>query len=135
MDEDGFEEPRNARAGAMEHMGGDVLTPDRPDERHAFARAPQSLTRRERVRRDLLGGASEQPGIIWVRASDLLNSGSGRVAGRGLDLEAEVARRMRRSAATTRRAILDRADRLPPLSVFGRSQAHPTFIRRDLGRR
>lgn len=121
MDEDEFEETRNARA--IEHLGDDVLTPDRPDERHVFARAPQSPTQHE------------QPGIIWVRASDLLNSGSGRVAGRGLDFEAELARRMRRSAATTRRAIRDRADRLPPLSAFGQSRAHPTFIRRDLGRR
>ena len=133
MDEDEFEETRNARA--IEHLGDDVLTPDRPDERHVFARAPQSATQHDRVRRDLLGGAPEQPGIIWVRASDLLNSGSGRVAGRGLDFEAELARWMRRSAATTRRAIRDRADRLPPLSAFGQSQAHPTFIRRDLGRR
>ena len=133
MDEDEFEETRTART--IEHQGYGLLTPDRPDERHAFARAPRSPRSREHVRRDLLGGAPEQPGIIWVRASDLLNSGTGRVAGRGLDFEAELARRMRRSASTTRRAIRERADRLPPLSAFGRSQGHPTFIRHDLGRR
>ncbi|MEV1130524.1 hypothetical protein [Agromyces sp. NPDC049794] len=126
MDEDDFEE---TRAATIEHVDHGEHPPD------GLQAAPTSAAPRKRVRRDLLGGAPEQPGIIWVRASDLLNSGSGRVAGRGLDFEAELARRMRRSAATTRRAIRDRADRLPPLSAFGRSQAHPTFIRRDLGRR
>lgn len=126
MDEDEFEETRTAVT--MERPGHDVHPPAR--RQAALGAAP-----RERVRRDLLGGAPEQPGIIWVRASDLLNSGSGRVAGRGLDFEAELARRMRRSAATTKRAIRERADRLPSRSAFGRSQAHPTFIRHDLGRR
>lgn len=74
------------------------------------------------------------PGIVWVRASDLLNSGSGRIAGRGIDFEAELARRMRRTPATTRRAIRERADRLPPLSEFGSVGDHPQFSRYGLGR-
>jgi len=75
------------------------------------------------------------PGIVWVRASDLLSTGTGRIAGRGIDFEAELARRMRRSPTTTRRAIRERADRLPPLSEFGRSIEHPPLTRGELGRR
>ena len=74
-----------------------------------------------------------EPGIAWVRASDLLYSGSGRIAGRGLDLETVLSRRVRQTPAVTRRAIRERADRLPPLSEFGVSSAHPQFTRSGPG--
>jgi hypothetical protein len=67
--------------------------------------------------------------IAWVRASDLLYSGSGRVAGRGLDFETFLARRVRQTPAVTRRAIRERADRLPPLSEFGASSSRSSFTR------
>ena len=73
------------------------------------------------------------PGIAWVRASDLLYSGSGRIAGRGLDLETVLSRRVRQTPAVTRRAIRERADRLPPLSEFGVSNARPQFTRSGPG--
>src|SRR3712207_39234 len=53
--------------------------------------------------------SSAGAGIVWVRASDLLSSGTGRIAGRGLSLEAELARRARQTPAATRRAIRERA--------------------------
>jgi hypothetical protein len=73
--------------------------------------------------------------VTWVRASDLLSSGTGRMAGRGIDFEAELARRMRRTPATTRRAIRDRASKLPPLSEFGQRNDQPQVSRPELGRR
>ncbi|WP_438854862.1 hypothetical protein [Agromyces sp. M3QZ16-3] len=132
MDEDDFEKTRDAEPVAQprEHTHPGQVT----GERTAFGRPSRTALPHRQVRRDLLGDAPEHPGIIWVRASDLLNTGTGRVAGHGLDLETELARRVRRTAGATRRAIRERADRLPPLSAFGRSQAHPTFIRHDLGR-
>lgn len=132
MDEDDFDETR--KPPTNEHAASGRLARSGRGQSTALDRTSLSATARERARRDLLGGAPEQPGIIWVRASDLLSSGTGRVAGRGLDFEAELALRMRRSAATTHRAIRERADRLPPLSVFERSPGHSTFIRHDLGR-
>ena len=81
------------------------------------------------------GGPARRPGIVWVRASDLLNTGTGRIAGRGLDFEAELARRMRRAPATTRRAIRERTAQLPPLSEFGRPLERPSVARHGLGRR
>ena len=77
---------------------------------------------------------ASRPGIVWVRASDLLSTGTGRIAGRGIDFEAELARRMRRTPATSRRAIRERADRLPPLSEFGQVREHPPFSRHGLER-
>ena len=76
-----------------------------------------------------------EPGIAWVRASDLLYSGSGRIAGRGLDFETVLARRVRQSPAVTRRVIRDRADRLPPLSEFGAAGRHSSFTRSGPGLR
>jgi hypothetical protein len=60
--------------------------------------------------------------VAWVRLSDLISSGSGRIAGRGIDFEAELARRLRRSPDVTRRAVRERSAALPPLDAFGRSQ-------------
>ncbi|TFC03371.1 hypothetical protein [Cryobacterium sp. MDB2-33-2] len=97
-----------------------ALPPDSAADARARVRMPRQLV--------------FSPGIVWVRASDLLNSGSGRIAGRGIDFEAELARRMRRTPATTRRAIRERADRLPPLSEFGSVGDHPQFSRYGLGR-
>lgn len=75
------------------------------------------------------GGA----GIAWVRASDLLSSGSGRIAGRGLDFETAFSRRIRQAPAVARQAMRERADRLPPLSEFGASSTRPSFTRSGPG--
>ena len=78
---------------------------------------------------------SSSRGVVWVRASDLLSTGAGRVAGRGINFEADLARRLHRAPATSRRAILNRADRLPPLSEFGSVRQSAPFAARGLGRR
>ena len=75
--------------------------------------------------------AKRRPGVEWVRPTDLLASRSGRVAGRGIDFQAELARRTRRLPGQTVRAThrtvrstaakgSERARRLPPVSAFGR---------------
>lgn len=71
------------------------------------------------------------PGVEWVRPTELLASRSGRIAGLGIDFQAELARRARRvpgqSVRATRRGVTstaakvsERARRLPPASAFGR---------------
>lgn len=70
-------------------------------------------------------------GVTWVRPSELMAQTTARVAGRGIDFQAELARRARRvpgqvyrgaragvRAGTT--AMSERARRLPPVSAFGR---------------
>lgn len=66
-------------------------------------------------------------GVEWVRPSELLLSRGGRVAGRGIDFQEELARRARRVPGQTYRAtragvrvVSERARRLPPVSAFGR---------------
>ena len=132
MDEDELEKSRPATrpdAGSELHPPHPVLDeftaldgPRRGSISHGWTNAltPEKLASR--------------PGIVWVRASDLLSSGTGRIAGRGIDFEAELARRMRRIPPTSRRAIRERADRLPPLSEFGQVRAHPPFSRHGLER-
>lgn len=58
----------------------------------------------------------------WVRISDLISSGTGRLAGRGIDFQAELARRLRHPLEVTRRTTRDRISSLPPLSAFGLRQ-------------
>ncbi len=69
-------------------------------------------------------------GVVWVRPSDLFWSAGGRVAGRGIDFQAELARRTRarsgRAITTSKQAIRERALRLSPVSAFGRSQTSRT---------
>jgi hypothetical protein len=131
MDEDDFEELRRAASGGA----GETYPP------HPFLAEGTPLSALPRgASTGALAGVSmpekfaSRPGIVWVRASDLLSTGTGRIAGRGIDFEAELARRMRRTPATTRRAIRERADRLPPLSEFGALGERPPLSRYGLER-
>lgn len=137
MDEDDFERAgpeASGTAGVDNAANADTMHPVDDD------RTPIAALRR-RVASDPtrtlgpLRDTADRPGIIWVRASDLLSTSTGRLAGRGLDFETELARRLHRTPATARSVIRDRADRLPPLSEFGRSGEHPQLRRDGLGRR
>jgi len=48
-------------------------------------------------------------GIAWVRPSDLIAASSARLAGRGIDFQAEFAHRVRRASGQTYRATRNRA--------------------------
>ncbi|QBE48470.1 hypothetical protein [Leucobacter triazinivorans] len=48
-------------------------------------------------------------GIAWVRPSDLIAASSARLAGRGIDFQAELAHRVRRAPGQTYRATRNRA--------------------------
>lgn len=84
--------------------------------------------------------------VEWVRPSDLLASQMGRVAGQGIDLQAELARRARRVSAQayrgTRtvapsgvRGVRERASKLPPVTEFGRgtTERHSWVSRSGIG--
>lgn len=89
--------------------------------------------------------AKPQRGVAWVRPSELLTQAGGRVAARGIDFEAELARRARRAPATAiraghrgiatvRQATSARARRLPPVSEFGRpARTHSWVTRSGIG--
>lgn len=76
-------------------------------------------------------GGKRPAGVEWVRPSDLMTRGGSRVAGRGIDFQAELARKSRRGIVQAGRAtgrsvtraghvVSERARRLPPASAFGR---------------
>ncbi|GAB3546587.1 hypothetical protein GCM10027404_07260 [Arthrobacter tumbae] len=61
-------------------------------------------------------------GVEWVRPTDLLARKGAALAGRGIDLEVELARRTRTATNTGVRGLGDRARRLPrcrPLAAAG----------------
>ena len=62
-------------------------------------------------------------GVEWVRPTDLIARHSAHAAGRGLDFQAELARRTRTPIGAGVRRLGDRARRLPPISAFGHSHA------------
>jgi hypothetical protein len=78
--------------------------------------------------------ASSRPAVTWIRAADLLNLGAGRIAGRGIDFQANAVRQARRAPVTAARAIRGRASRLAPLSEFGAMRERPQIDRNGLGR-
>lgn len=55
------------------------------------------------------GGSQVGRGIAWVRPSDLIASSTARLAGRGIDFQAELAHRVRRTPGQTYRATRNRA--------------------------
>lgn len=92
--------------------------------RHGDPSQPAKTARTEAAKK-------ARPGVEWVRPTELMLSRSGRIAGRGIDFQAELARRTRRAPGQAYRAtrtgvrsgarfVSERARRLPPASTFGR---------------
>lgn len=84
--------------------------------------------------------ATAQRGVVWMRPSELMRTATARAAGRGIDVHAELTRRararMRQAVAPSRRAISERARRLPPVTAFGiRSTARAGATRSGIGLR
>ncbi len=128
MDEDDFHESRGA------------TSVDAGDERH-----PLHAVQEEKLRlsaRTRGGGsgvapaarAASRPAVTWIRAVDLLNLGAGRIAGRGIDFQANAVRQVRRAPVAAARAIRSRAARLAPLSEFRAVRERPQIGRNTLGR-
>ena len=75
---------------------------------------------------DTPGHERRARGVEWVRPTDLIARHGATLSGRGIDFEAELARRARAPLANRVHDLADRARRLPPLSAFGRSATSPT---------
>lgn len=69
-------------------------------------------------------------GVQWVRASDLISHGTGKLAGRGIDFQKAMSRRVRgfgvAATAGAARGVSQVARRLPPVHAFGRGTGRDT---------
>ncbi len=113
MDVDDFDKSRGATsvdAGGERHPLHAVL--EEKSRLSARTRGGTSTARQAAT-------TASRPAVTWIRAADLLNLGAGRIAGRGIDLQANAVRQVRRAPVTAARAIRARAARLAPLSEFG----------------
>ncbi|MDQ0728770.1 hypothetical protein [Microbacterium sp. W4I20] len=94
---------------------------DRDDD--GVATAPETVEAtmvRSRRRRAVVNPASYcGRGVEWVRPTDLMARSGSRVAGAGINFQAELYRRAHDAATTSTRGIAERARRLPPASAFG----------------
>lgn len=72
-------------------------------------------------------------GVDWVRPTDLMARSGSRVAGAGIDFQADMARRSRHAAATSARTVAARTRRLPPVSAFGRGHSTQPMTRDSVG--
>lgn len=112
-------------------MIGDVAgatgTPDAIEASHTSRRVDPAvdpaLSRERRV----------GSGVEWVRPTDLMARTGSRVAGAGIDFQADMARRSRHAATTSARALAVRARRLPQVSAFGRGHADRATTRDAVG--
>lgn len=116
--------PRQADAGEVPELArhGDPSQATREATAKTARQAAEEATGQKR-------------GVVWMRPSELMGQATARIAGRGIDFHAELARRTRRPAvqavASTRRAISERARRLPPVTAFGRHGHSPAGATRS----
>jgi hypothetical protein len=68
-------------------------------------------------------GSARARGVEWVRASDLLSRGTGRMAWTGIRLHQTAGTRTRHGLAVGAKAVSKRVRELPPVSAFGRRTA------------
>ena len=73
-------------------------------------------------------------GLEWVRPTDLIARGSATMAGRGIDFQAELARKARAPMIRGLHRVGERAKQLPPIQAFGRGHAHRAATRDAVGR-
>ena len=110
------------------------LVPDEPRERPEPVEAtstPEAVRAAQVARDDKQHALVRGRGVEWVRPTDLIARHSAHAAGRGLDFQAELARRTRTPLGAGVRRLGDRARRLPPISAFGRSTAPASQVSRS----
>ena len=110
------------------------LLPDEPRERPEPVEAtstPEAVRAAQVVRDDKQQALVRGRGVEWVRPTDLIARHSAHAAGRGLDFQAELARRTRTPLGAGVRRLGDRARRLPPISAFGCSTAPASQMSRS----
>ena len=110
------------------------LVPDESRERPAPVEAtstPEAVRAAQVARDDKQHALVPGRGVEWVRPTDLIARHSAHAAGRGLDFQAELARRTRTPLGAGVRRLGDRARRLPPISAFGRSNAPVSQLSRS----
>lgn len=79
--------------------------------------------------------ARKARGVDWVRPTDLMARSSAAMAGRGIDLQTKLAKRVDRGIATGVKSLASAAaKKLPPLSSFGRGRTHVPPTRSAVGR-
>lgn len=102
------------------------LVPEEPRERPEPVEAsstPEAVRAAQVAHDDKQHALVRGRGVEWVRPTDLIARHSAHAAGRGLDFQAELARRTRTPLGAGVRRLGDRARQLPPISAFGRNTA------------
>lgn len=110
------------------------LVPDEPQERPEPGEAtstPEAVRAAQVARDDKEHALVRGRGVEWVRPTELIARHSAHAAGRGLDFQAELARRTRTTIGAGVRRLGDRARRLPPISAFGRSSTPASQMSRS----
>ena len=93
---------------------------DHPETVVEASTTPEAVRAAQVAREDKRHAIVRGRGVEWVRPTDLIARHSAHAAGRGLDFQAELARRTRTPLRIGMQAARDRARRLPPITAFGR---------------
>lgn len=141
-DRDHRQDPRERQHQVTNHDTGPTVTDPAEDSVPEAVRATRVAQRDRADKATAADAARRVRGVEWVRPTDLLARQSAAVAGRGIDLEVELARRTRQATGRVTRvsgrgvgkaaqAISERARRLPDVSEFGRSSRHQSWVSRS----
>lgn len=90
-------------------------------------------TRRLELGRRLDSVAFLGRGVEWVRPRDLIARGGSRLAGAGINFQAQLSHRARQLTPISACGRAERIRRLPPLSAFGRGNIQQGLERGTVG--
>ena len=129
-----------------------VPEPDQPEQPSQVQQVPEAVGAADTSkRRNIVAAESDTPeaeaadveqklqqhrsrGVEWVRPTDLIARNSAAMAGRGIDLESELARQARAPVVEGVKNLGERAKRLAPLSAFGHGARHQPPTRAAVGK-
>lgn len=149
-------DPQEQARGNDDWRVEDVPEPEMQGDRSEVRQVPEAVAAADMTRRkdttvetaatDEIADAAEAAeveqkleehrarGIEWVRPTDLIARNTASLAGRGIDMEVEMARKAREPLVAGLRNLGDRARRLSPLSAFGHGARHQPPTRAAVGK-
>lgn len=109
------------------------VEPERPEAAETPEETEVSKTPHAKQAEDDPAQRARARGVDWVRPTDLIARGAGRISRAGIDFETGLAQRARAGLGTGAQHVAERTRHLPPLQAFGHGASHDGASRSAIG--